>query len=135
MYSIFSLAFRVLIWLGEADEDSNYSMVYLGRLDSPNVDIPRVAKIFDRQWWRRMWTLQDGLAGSKDSLLLCGDRQIAWETVIQDIRHLLHPKTAERNHGIHINYLLQYFAQVHSSRKNTERVALEDLIYASLDRE
>jgi hypothetical protein len=121
MYTIFSLAFRVLIWLGEADEDNNYAMANFGRLDSLDVDIPSVSKLFKRPWWRRMWTLQEGLAGSKDSLVLCGERKIAWETVIQDIRYLLHPETVER-HGMHINYRLQHFPQVHSSRRNTQRV-------------
>jgi hypothetical protein len=64
----------------------------ISRLDSLDVDIPRVAKIFNRPWWRRVWTLQEGLAGSKDSLVLCGDKEIVWETVTQDIRYLLHPK-------------------------------------------
>lgn len=56
MYKIFSLASRVLIWLGGGDEDSEFALTHLeGVRFASRQDIPCIAKIFDRPWWSRIW--------------------------------------------------------------------------------
>jgi hypothetical protein len=56
MYEIFSSALRVLIWLGEEDDESEFALTHLEGLKlAKRQDIPRVASIFKRPWWNRMW--------------------------------------------------------------------------------
>lgn len=81
MYQVFSVAFLVLIWLGLADEDSEYALALLKGLKLlPRQDIPRVTKIFERPWASRMWSFQEGLAANSTSPVLCGSTTVPWKT-------------------------------------------------------
>jgi hypothetical protein len=133
MYQIFAQATRVLIWLGESDEDSEYALTHLeGLTGALRLDIPRIAKLFTRPWWSRVWTFQEGLAASGDSLVLCGQRTVAWQTVLQALGDLL--KCARRYPDAAL-HRFRYFLEVNRLRRSAQEVHLDRLVFASSYRE
>ena len=133
MYQIFAQATRVLIWLGESDEDSEYALTHLeGLTGALRLDIPRIAKLFTRPWWSRVWTFQEGLAANGDSLVLCGQRTVAWQTVLQALGDLL--KCARRYPDAAL-HRFRYFLEVNRLRRSAQEVHLDRLVFASSYRE
>jgi hypothetical protein len=106
MFGIYIGSSRVLIWLGEADTDSDLVLSNSSSLARPSrsqeqrfhkkagteEDWARLnresavwASFFSRKWWQRMWTLQEGLAASiqPQSLVLCGVKRMDWLDLLQ----------------------------------------------------
>ncbi|KAH8749589.1 hypothetical protein F5882DRAFT_310755, partial [Hyaloscypha sp. PMI_1271] len=146
MYRIYSSVSRVLIWLGMADEDSDYALENLEGSNRPTIqekydglDIIRIGKLFHRSWWFRMWTLQEALAASSESLVLCGNKSASWETVnrafqnisILDLFRFGKPRTRCLPNTI----ILLYFNMVRNYRERGEKVTLEYLLLAATDRD
>ena len=97
MADIYSKAFRVLIWLGEAMHDSDSAMdafpVMVRKLQEkdntasvpygsisevlgePANHLEAIKHLLRRRWFSRVWTLQEA-AAARDCLVVCGDRQI-----------------------------------------------------------
>ena len=97
MAEIYSKAFRVLIWLGEAKHDSDLAMdafpVMVSKLqekeNTASVPYGSISEILgdtanhlgainhllSRRWFSRVWTLQEA-AAARDCLVVCGDRQV-----------------------------------------------------------
>lgn len=87
MRDIYSNASRVLIWLGESDDDIDAAFEYL-RLpkeikESVDQDKPigGLRKIYGRPWWTRMWVIQELIAAIADPLVICGNKSIDWTPV------------------------------------------------------
>lgn len=97
MADIYSKAFRVLIWLGKAKDDSDLAMdtfpVLIRKLqekdntasepygsisevlgDTAN-HLGAINHLLSRRWFTRVWTLQEA-AAARDCLVVCGDRQV-----------------------------------------------------------
>ena len=89
MFEIYNQATKVLIWLGEANEDSEFVLSEieqgsLGRLE----EIPNETKlntILGKPWWKRIWTLQEGFAARPDSLVVCEGRAVEWSKVCDQL--------------------------------------------------
>ena len=110
MGDIYAKAFRVLIWLGEAEADTGLAFSYLHRWSDVGREIigkgeknimlrpselfqqldpmlfdRSVCKafrhLFKRPWWQRIWVIQEVLL-AKDARLLCGEQQCAWVTYL-----------------------------------------------------
>jgi hypothetical protein len=128
MYDIYTSATRVLIWLGEGDEASDQAMRILKEQGFAQA-FDRAVKIFERPWWNRVWTLQEGLAAKSDALMICGEEAIPWflvhyamiQLVMMDPRLRIFPGVGA-------------FSDVNTNRSRG-RTTLEDLVYASLSRE
>ena len=97
MADIYSKAFRVLIWLGEAKQDSELAMdafpVLVRKLQEKDstASVPyasvsdvlgETAKhlgamkhLLRRRWFDRVWTLQEA-AAARECLVICGDRLV-----------------------------------------------------------
>ena len=97
MAEIYSKAFRVLIWLGEARHDSDSAMdafpVMVRKLqekdNTASVPYSSISEVLgdtanhlgpinhllSRRWFCRVWTLQEA-AAARDCLVVCGDRQV-----------------------------------------------------------
>ncbi|KAL9621483.1 MAG: hypothetical protein Q9160_004126 [Pyrenula sp. 1 TL-2023] len=91
MQRIYNSASRVIVWLGEADEDINEvmkvaldisKMGYTGGAPWEITDLcvpvfPGLSKIFNKPWWGRIWVLQEALVARHDPLVLCGRMDIS----------------------------------------------------------
>ena len=97
MADIYSKAFRVLIWLGEAKHDSDVAMdafpVLVRKLQEKDntASVPygsisevlgdtanhlgAINHLLSRRWFFRVWTLQEA-AAARDCIVVCGDRQV-----------------------------------------------------------
>lgn len=100
MAEIYSKAFRVLIWLGEAKHDSDLAMdafpILVRKLQEKDntASVPygsvsevlgytanhlaAINHLLSRRWFFRVWTLQEA-AAARDCLVVCGDRQVEFD--------------------------------------------------------
>lgn len=64
MRHIFHNAEKVIVWLGDGDDDSAYAMDWLKVTTAHEfVSFPRaVVRLLNRPWWRRIWVLQEVVA-------------------------------------------------------------------------
>jgi hypothetical protein len=153
MHRIYSLASRVIIWLGESDSYSDLAMDCLQRVRSMQFhafmtinderkrhlqklfeeNVEPISALRSRAWWNRVWTVQEGLAANKHSVVQCGHRKALWEKVLlaltcldasypTDARVLDKPTTSD-------------FMRVYYARQASQAISLEDLIYASSHRQ
>ena len=127
MYKIYSNAVRVLIWLGEGDEETDEAMRLIQE-KGVRQDVELVMKIFTRPWWSRIWTLQEGLAAPSNSLMMCGDKVVPWWLAHSAIIQLV-----VANRGLHDLPGLGAFSNINTHRHRNV-TTLEDLVYASTTR-
>lgn len=133
MFSIYSSASRVLIWLGEGDQDSDYAMENLRNLHQTPCEFLKpsmIEAVEQRPWWSRIWTLQEGVAASPDSLVLCGDKSVPWETVNSTIAQF---------QGLVYSYylnkpMLSGHHRIRFRRGKGEKVTLEELLITTTHR-
>ncbi|KAM7203093.1 Heterokaryon incompatibility protein (HET) domain containing protein [Rhypophila sp. PSN 637] len=87
MGRIFSYAASVLIFLGEADDDSDLAMDYIRDLHSPDTNwaldestskgqvYNAVRRLFARPWFRRVWIIQEALM-AREATVVCGQENV-----------------------------------------------------------
>jgi hypothetical protein len=84
MGSIFRDAQHVLVWLGEAADDSESCLASIGNdLEPSNIDVHEAKAInhlFERPWFTRVWVLQE-VAVAKDVRVVCGNAVVAWDSL------------------------------------------------------
>ncbi|EEU33466.1 uncharacterized protein NECHADRAFT_98482 [Fusarium vanettenii 77-13-4] len=108
MCDVYSLASRVIIWLGPAADDSTLAVTSLGRLGAqveylrgglmcpspgctqPNwyksdYEIPfdlatweSIHRLISRPWFTRLWIIQEAQLASEKSVVQCGGDQVPW---------------------------------------------------------
>lgn len=138
MYKIYSLAWRILIWLGDSDEASDYAFKRIRESSTRTRFYEEEAlgssdsqfwldNIFARPWWQRVWTLQEGLAAGPYTRVICGSDSVGWQ-VILDNAHNGVSSTAMEASGI-ADFIRT--CKRHQSRPPT----LEDLFWSSTSRE
>jgi len=85
MSTIYSKAWKVIAWLGPASDDSGLGMDYLSNLyvtshleqRATPAELESAHKIISREYWYRMWVLQElGLA--IDLVVQCGSKSVIW---------------------------------------------------------
>ncbi|KAI1101504.1 heterokaryon incompatibility protein-domain-containing protein, partial [Jackrogersella minutella] len=95
---IYRSAVQVLIWLGPEADGSKGAMNLVNGITSINTDAndvvaslakeahhgkwQNVARLFDRPYWRRVWVRQE-IALAKDVRVLCGDRMMDWDSLLE----------------------------------------------------
>lgn len=84
-----------------------------------------------------MWTLQEALAASPDSLVLCGDKSASWGSVIRALENLSIMDLCNKGRSSCLpNYtMFMQFDAVRVSRENGKKVTLEDLLLSTADRD
>ena len=98
MTSIYQSASRVLIWLGEAKDDSDLAMdlvedIHATGLDQfqADEDNPKpweaLVDLFYRPWWSRAWVLQESTVNKIEPLVGCGQKWVSWSAF--DLVHRL----------------------------------------------
>ncbi|KAM7211507.1 Heterokaryon incompatibility protein (HET) domain containing protein [Rhypophila decipiens] len=96
MGRIFSYAASVLIFLGEADDDSDLAMDYIHDLYSPDTNwtldestskgqvYNAVRRLLARPWFRRVWVIQEALM-ARQATVICGTKTFPWTAMREDI--------------------------------------------------
>ena len=84
MGDIYASATRTTVWLGEKSAQSDVAMDFIRsrRRDSHSYDSDTdqglrlaVAELFGREWWTRVWVIQEALL-SRRVIFMCGDREV-----------------------------------------------------------
>ena len=105
MHEIYHQAVQVIVWLGKKSFDSDCAMDVLEDKDlSKRVDLfpPRrdhstaviyiatamatweaLSNFYRRSWWRRVWVIQEVVWAARDITVMCGSRELSWETLLQ----------------------------------------------------
>jgi hypothetical protein len=154
MHRIYSLASRVLIWLGKTEADSDHAMDCLDRITTSqlesflgtnheqrhrtveyllDIDLESIGALRKRAWWTRVWTLQEGLAANQDSLVLCGDRSALWTKLLMALQQEGSANQPGGPGSLRHPSTLD-FVRVYHNRQACQPISLEDLIYASAQR-
>jgi hypothetical protein len=107
MGRIYRQASRVLVWIGEADEFSDFAFDCIndatfrascGELKTASraatPDEVKVSAIISknldrRRYWARAWTLQEFVLATQDPVMFCGSRWMLWSWYNQCDRNLL----------------------------------------------
>jgi hypothetical protein len=102
MHSIYAQAAVVLVWLGEADheEKSHVAIEFImsanHRLENPAIVLKELASkslssallaLFTRQYWKRVWIIQEFLLAT-DLTILCGKDTCRWSELARLYRSL-----------------------------------------------
>ncbi|KAL2063634.1 hypothetical protein VTL71DRAFT_5439 [Oculimacula yallundae] len=101
MGKIYETAYDVLVWLGEATDDSDMLFDYLPTIPparqksvSGSMEIINIAfrALCSRPYWRRVWIIQEVFTASH-ILVLCGSRRVSWEALFKWLpeSHVYHP--------------------------------------------
>ncbi|KAM0798438.1 heterokaryon incompatibility protein-domain-containing protein [Usnea florida] len=105
MHEIYHQAVQVIVWLGKKSFDSDCAMDVLEDKDlSKRVDLfpPRrdistaviytatamatweaLSNFYTRSWWDRVWVIQEVVWAARDITVMCGSRELSWETLSQ----------------------------------------------------
>jgi hypothetical protein len=92
MKQVYSAAKQVLIWLGEARKNSDIAMEQLEALgmgeeiaDSEKASSRRLIydALIDRDWWGRLWIVQEVLLAKSDPIIMCGSRWLLWKNFMK----------------------------------------------------
>jgi hypothetical protein len=116
MTRIYKQADQVFAWLGPSYEDSPLAFELVQDLGQPDVDqnwaveqlrsrttqLQALSKLFQREYWMRMWVLQE-LTVAKSITIYCGDDSISGEALVR-VQELL---VRIRKSGLTYNDLLQ----------------------------
>jgi hypothetical protein len=87
MNRLYSAAERVLVWLGEARDHSDIAMKGLEKLaegqkmtDTERASLGRVIYdcLIDRDWWGRLWVVQEVVLAKSDPIMICGTSSLPW---------------------------------------------------------
>ena len=101
MHQIYALAQRVVVWLGPQEHSSDKVIDFLCRiymngnrkqrislaaLGKPVLELNRAGlestqQFFLRQYFRRVWILQELAAGASNALVICGTCQVPWAVI------------------------------------------------------
>ncbi|KAL1646839.1 hypothetical protein SLS58_002974 [Diplodia intermedia] len=90
MPSIYREATRVVVYLGEAADESDRAMDYI-HLDKWQDDwrktVPPVAvqKLLERPWFSRIWVLQE-VYMAKSVTVMCGEKSLPWEPYFRQLK-------------------------------------------------
>ena len=105
MHEIYHQAVQVIVWLGEKSSDSDCAMDVLEDKDlSKRVDLfptcrdnstaviytatalatwEALSSFYTRSWWDRVWVIQEVVWAARDITVMCGSRELSWETLLQ----------------------------------------------------
>lgn len=93
MKNIYSLADRVLVYIGDEDHLSSPAMEYIANVDNDDIhdwSYPvshrqlksAVRSLFDRRWFSRLWVIQE-VARSRSALVICGSVAVSWDCFVR----------------------------------------------------
>ncbi|KAH7093600.1 heterokaryon incompatibility protein-domain-containing protein [Paraphoma chrysanthemicola] len=80
MVRVYSMAVRVLIYIGEEEKSSDLAMDAIADItgEVTHVKLSAVEGLLNRPWFERVWVIQE-VARSKSAIVICGTRAVAWD--------------------------------------------------------
>ncbi|KAH7082693.1 heterokaryon incompatibility protein-domain-containing protein [Paraphoma chrysanthemicola] len=80
MVRVYSMAARVLIYIGEKEKSSDLAMDAIADItgEVTHVRFLAVEDLLNRPWFERVWVIQE-VARSKSAIVICGTRAVAWD--------------------------------------------------------
>ncbi|KAJ4248603.1 hypothetical protein NW757_008251 [Fusarium falciforme] len=95
MPDIYSNAESVAIWLGPEEDDSSSAVDFLGQVAAQakypdkvsrlltagarNGDLAAVVSLFERDYWRRLWVVQE-VFNAREIYVYCGTTKLSWDS-------------------------------------------------------
>ncbi|KAI3397134.1 hypothetical protein diail_11195 [Diaporthe ilicicola] len=98
---IYSKAEQVVVWLGVEKDDSEQAQKLLHGLVngevqlSPLLDLGPVVSLFDREYWSRLWVVQEVLH-AKEIVVLCGSSRLPWDCYVRASRIFQSPESVDK---------------------------------------
>lgn len=94
MRSSFQQASRVLVWPGNAADNSDIAMDFIsssmsgsclckGRLDGHDEVCAALIMLASRPWWNLVWCLQEVALPQPEPLLMCGEKTLKFDVYIR----------------------------------------------------
>ncbi|KAI4233939.1 MAG: hypothetical protein LQ352_008207 [Teloschistes flavicans] len=163
MNLIYTMAWRVLVWLGSGNDDSDLAMDNLRSLTEIMTPLPNdegdreyrqrrlapaghpvwtaIVKLYNRSWFRRLWIMQEVIL-AKGIFVLCGNRVLSWAAIVDfaNAISVVHPAVLLQ-HGEKIDGAISGFvscSQVENLRKrvpNGNVMFFTSLLETTRDRE
>lgn len=89
MGEVYANAKPVVIWLGEADDDSDEAFTLMSKVISDNNITEEITRnlfsfyiqFVEREWFTRLWTVQELVLASQDPIVGCGHTWTTWSTL------------------------------------------------------
>ena len=95
MGDIYRSADHVLVWLGEADDESDRAFDLMPKIDINFVESREASKVWSffydatqRPYMSRVWVIQEFVLAEKDPIVLCGHKHASWSTFISAYKNL-----------------------------------------------
>ncbi|KAF2125010.1 HET-domain-containing protein, partial [Dothidotthia symphoricarpi CBS 119687] len=92
MGKIYSLAKQVLVWLGPSSagwNDSDFAMDTIASGDLRENDLTKLLhgleNLLSRDWFTRVWTVQELVLAHHDPVIICGSRSLNWTIFLSAI--------------------------------------------------
>ena len=95
MGDIYRSADHVLVWLGEADDESDLAFDLMPKIDINFVKSREASKIWSffhnatqRPYMSRVWVIQEFVLAEKDPIVMCGHKHVLWSTFMSAYKNL-----------------------------------------------
>lgn len=85
---IYGKAEKVVVWLGVEKNQSDRAQALLRQLAhaevqlNPDLDLSSVVSLFDRDYWNRLWVVQE-ILHARHVVVQCGSYQLSWDDYMQ----------------------------------------------------
>ena len=119
MHEIYQQAVQVIVWLGKKSFDSDCAMDVLEDKNfGKRVDLfppcrdnstaviytatamatwEALSNFYTRSWWDRVWVIQEVVWAARDITVMCGSRELSWETLLQSSFPIREAATSSSN--------------------------------------
>jgi hypothetical protein len=107
---VYYRADKVLVWLGESGDFSDYAIEYVSRIVDQRNEAPKVfdhsdfrgyvalACLINREWFWRVWIIQK-VAFAKNPMILCGMSEVHFLDIMEAVKSVKENVNGILNHG------------------------------------
>jgi hypothetical protein len=112
MNRLYSTAHQVVIWLGEATNESDAFIDHINNVaqfptPAPFLEAEMLCafeNLLCRPWWSRIWVVQEAVLAKSDPLIQCGRKLVYWNVLthgyFQELRKIGSSTTLQSNHAL-----------------------------------
>jgi hypothetical protein len=92
MSTIYSKASKVVIYIGEADWESNFIFNEIAKEEISTIDHRDLRKFCSRRWFSRIWVIQE-VAMARGAVVMAGDKLLHWDRFSDGLSSILSKHT------------------------------------------